>query len=131
MARRKKDEPKPRTHRAWGGTVYERKDRPGSLWIKFADPVTGKRRQMLAAEGTDEKAREAAERKLAAETGRIAADEARGVRAIDLKKFTDDELMPIVRSRTVEAHADEVERHLHLAATWLGGRPMYAVTRAD
>lgn len=131
MARRKKDEPKTRTRRAWGGTVFERKDRPGCLWIKFADPVTGKRRQMIGAEGTGEAAHEAAERALAKETGRIAEDEARGVRAIDLKKFTDEELMAIVRSRTVKAHADEVERHLHLAATWLGGRPLYAVTRAD
>lgn len=131
MPKRKKNEPERRTIREWGGTVYERKDRPGSLWIKFRDPLTGKRRQMLGSEGTDQAAREAAERKLAAETGRIAADEERGVRAVDLKSFTDSELMPIVRSRTVESHADEVERHLLLAAKWLGGRPLYSVTKAD
>lgn len=131
MPKRRKDEPKRRTIREWGGTVYERKDRPGSLWIKFRDPVTGKRRQTLGAEGTDSTAREAAERELARVTGKIAEDVERGVRAVDLKTFTDDELMPIVRSRTVESHADEVERHLHLAATWLGRRPMYAVTRSD
>ena len=134
MAKRRKvaeDEPKTRTRRAWGGTVFERKDRPGSLWIKYCDPVTGKRRQALGAEGTDATAREAAERKLAEVTGKIAEDVERGVRAVDLRKFTDDELMPIVRSRTVKEHANEVERHLHLAAVWLGGRPMYAVTRTD
>ena len=119
-------EPKTRARRPWGGTVWARADRGGRLFLKYRD-ANGKT-VVKAAASQD---RTEAERELARETGVVAQDVDRGVRAVDLKTFTDDELMSIVRSRTVEAHAHEVERHLHLAAEYFGKRPLYSITKAD
>lgn len=119
-------ERKARKRRDWGGTVWARADRRGRLFLKYRD-ATGKT-IVRAAESQD---RVEAERELARLTGVVGADVERGVRAVDLETFTDDELMPIVKSRTVETHSTEVARQLHLAAAYFGKRPIYSVTRAD
>jgi integrase len=131
------EEPKTRERRPWGGSVFTRADRPGSLWIKWRDPVSGKRRQALGAGGTDDAAREQAERKLAEVTGRIAADVERGVRAVTARGFL-AEYLPVFRTRVSAAHYENVASQLGGPegddgkrrggfADWLGSLPLHAV----
>jgi integrase len=86
--------PKTRVRRDWGGTIYQRKDRPGGFWWAKWRDSTGKV-HVLNTKTTD---KTAAERQLAIETGKVATDTERGVRAVTLTDFW-KEVEPLAKAR--------------------------------
>src|SRR5262245_47118488 len=90
------EQPKTRVRRDWGGTIYQRNDRPGGLWSAKWKDSTGKV-HVINTKTTD---KAAAERLLAVETGKVATDTERGVRAVTLTDFW-NEVEPLARARLV------------------------------
>jgi integrase len=119
------EEPKTRIRRDWGGSIYVRPDRPGTLWARWKDS-TGK--TCVRNTGTADKVE--AERFLAIETGKVAADEERGVRAVTVKAFWEDEVESVFKSRLSERQFDGVKNQVLRAAGSFGDVPMYRVDKA-
>lgn len=126
-------EVKTRKRRDWGGTIFVRPDRPGTLWARWKDS-TGKGR--VRNTGTTD--RVAAERLLAAWTGEVAEDVDRGVRKVTAREFLEKDFLPVLAKRVVPAHFANVasqlggpvgaddKRHGGFC-DWLGSLPLYEV----
>lgn len=119
-------EKKTRVRRPWGGTIFVRPDRPGTLWARWKDSQ-GKTR--VANTRTADPVE--AERFLAVETGRVQADVERGVREITARDFATDIFLPIFSKSASPLHVAGVKAKLVRFYKWTGSRPLHAITRSD
>ena len=116
---------KTRKRRDWGGTIFVRPDRPGTLWARWTD-ATGK----TCVRNTKTADRTAAERFLAIETAKVAADEARGVRAVTIREFW-DEVSDFAKARLAPRQFPNHAAQIRRCADAFPGVPMYAIEKAS
>jgi len=108
------------------GTLYLRPDRPVTFWARWKDSRgKGHNRNTGTAD------REAAERFLAAETGKVHEDVVRGVREVTAREFADGDFFPIFARSAAPSHVAGVRAKIDRFAKWTGARPLHAITRND
>jgi integrase len=129
---KRKGRPKKRTRRAFGGSVFERSDRPGVLFGRFTDPRTGARRLVKLVDGTDEGARQKAEDRLADEIRKAReTDPSSGERrVVTLAKFV-EEFLPLAESRVGPRHAEDLRDRLNRAAAYFGTTSLARIGKSE